>query len=94
MVDSEDMLVSQRKSRVEESNLIKYAIIMSHREALEPPDTSRGTKWYSGASGPNRVSYLFLDFEGEADRRSYHPEGLQLTYIKPIILLVPLKLLP
>ena len=28
---------------------------------------------------PNRVSHLFLDLEGEADRRSYHLEGLQLT---------------
>ena len=28
---------------------------------------------------PNQVSHLFPDFEDEADRRSYHPEGLQPT---------------
>jgi hypothetical protein len=39
---------------------------------------SRGRKMVFGR-WPNRVSHLFLDFEGEADRGSYHPEGLQLT---------------
>jgi len=28
---------------------------------------------------PNRVSHPSPDFEGKADQRSYHPEGLQLT---------------
>jgi hypothetical protein len=77
----EDMLVGERKSRAEESNLIKYMIIISHREAHEPPDTSRGSRGCQMVFGrwPDRVSHLFPDFEGEADRRSYHPEGSQLT---------------
>ena len=44
MVDCEDMLVGERKSRAEESNLIKYRIIISHREAHEPPDALRGSQ--------------------------------------------------
>ena len=81
MVDCEDMLVGERKSRGEESNLIKFAIIISHKEAREPPDTLRGSRGRQMVFGPwpNRVSHLFPDFKGEADRRSYHPEGLQLT---------------
>ena len=35
------MLAGGRKSHVEELNLIKHAIIISHREAHEPPDTER-----------------------------------------------------
>jgi hypothetical protein len=81
MVDSEDILVGERKSRAEESIIIKYTIIISHREAHEPPDTLRGSRGRQMIFGcwPNRVSHLFRDFEGEADRRFYHPEGLQLT---------------
>jgi hypothetical protein len=81
MVDCEDMLVGERKSRTGESNLIKYTIIISHREAHEPPDTLIGSQGRQMVFGrwPNQVSHLFLDFEGEAYWRSYHPEGLQLT---------------
>jgi hypothetical protein len=74
-------VVGGRKSCAEELNLIKYTIIISQREAHEPPDTLRGSRGRQMVFGRwrNRVSRLFPDFEGEADRRSYHPEGLQLT---------------
>src|SRR6267154_2144850 len=42
-VDILDILVSERKSRAEESTLIKYAITISRKEAHEPPDTLRGS---------------------------------------------------
>jgi hypothetical protein len=38
---------------------------------------SRGRQMLFGC-WPNQVSQLFLNFEGEADRSSYHPEGLHL----------------
>jgi hypothetical protein len=81
MVDCEAILVSERKSCAEESILIKCTIIISHGEAHEPPDTSRGSRGRQMVFGhwPNRASHLFPDFEGKADRRFYHPEGLQLT---------------
>ena len=80
-VDCEDMFGWLNEEHVEESNLIEYAIIISHREAHKPPDTLRGSRGCQMVFGcwPNWVSHLFPDFEGEADRRSYHPEGLQLT---------------
>jgi len=81
MVDCEDMLVGERESHTEESNLIKYVTIICHCKAHEPPDGVRGSQGCQMVFGcwPNRVNHLFPDFEGEADQRSYHPEGLQLT---------------
>ena len=38
MAGCEDMLVDEKKSCAEESNLVKCATIISRREGHEPPD--------------------------------------------------------
>ena len=64
------MLVGERKSRAEESNLIKYRIIISHREAHEPPDTLRGLEGIRALAESGEPSISKATEPGKTSRKS------------------------